>query len=61
MDRLFKTYGRLLAGTELGFTRYLYDQINWDNRLIIIKGARGVGKTTSKEVKNEEERFFDIF
>lgn len=46
MDRIFKTYGRLLAGTELGFTRYLYDQINWDNRLIIIKGARGVGKTT---------------
>ena len=46
MDRIYKTYGRLLAGTDLGFTRYLYDQINWDNKLIVIKGAKGVGKTT---------------
>lgn len=46
MDRIYKTYGRLLAATDLGFTRYLYDQINWDNKLIVIKGAKGVGKTT---------------
>lgn len=46
MDSLFKTYGRLLADTDLGFTRYLYDKINWGNRLIVIKGAKGVGKTT---------------
>lgn len=26
--------------------RYLYDKINWDDRLVMIKGARGVGKTT---------------
>ena len=38
MDRIYKTYGRLLAGTDLGFTRYLYDLINWDNKLIVIKG-----------------------
>ena len=46
MDRLFSTYGRLLADTDLSFTRYLYEKINWDNRLIVIKGAKGVGKTT---------------
>lgn len=46
MDRIYKTYGRLLAETDLTFTRYLYEKINWDNRLIIIKGAKGVGKTT---------------
>ena len=46
MERLFKTYGRLLAETDLSFTRYLYETINWDNRLIVIKGAKGVGKTT---------------
>lgn len=46
MDRIYKTYGRLLAATDLGFTRYLYDKINWDNKLIVIKGAKGVGKTT---------------
>lgn len=46
MDRLFKAYGRLLAGTDMRFIRYIYDKINWDNRLIVIKGAKGVGKTT---------------
>jgi predicted AAA+ superfamily ATPase len=46
MERLFKTYGRLLAETDLSFTRYLYKDINWTNRLIVIKGAKGVGKTT---------------
>lgn len=46
MDRLFKAYGRLLAETDMSFIRYVYDNINWDNRLIVIKGAKGVGKTT---------------
>ena len=46
MDRLYKTYGRLLAETDLSFSRYLYDKIDWDNRLIVVKGAKGVGKTT---------------
>ena len=35
-----------LATTSLKFKRYLYDKINWETRLIGIKGARGVGKTT---------------
>ena len=46
MQRLFVTYGRLLAETDLKFTRYLYEKIDWNNRLIVIKGAKGVGKTT---------------
>ena len=46
METLYKTYGRLLAETDMSFTRYLFDKINWDNRLIVIKGAKGVGKTT---------------
>ena len=46
MDNLYRTYGRLLAATDMGFMRYLYPTINWDNRLIVIKGAKGVGKTT---------------
>lgn len=46
MDRLFKSYGRLLAATDMRFIRYIYDKINWNNRLIVIKGAKGVGKTT---------------
>lgn len=35
-----------LNATETRFVRYLYNQINWDSRLIGIKGSRGVGKTT---------------
>jgi len=46
MDRLFATYFRLLSETKLDFKRYLYSQINWNNRLILIKGPKGVGKTT---------------
>lgn len=36
---------RLLMTTTT-FHRYLYAQINWENRLIGIRGYRGVGKTT---------------
>lgn len=35
-----------LQMTTTHFHRYLYSQINWDNRLIGIRGYRGVGKTT---------------
>ncbi len=37
---------RLLKYTPVDFRRYLSDEINWNGRLVGIKGARGVGKTT---------------
>ena len=43
---LVNTFHRKLAATDLRFKRYLYGRINWNVRLIGIKGARGVGKTT---------------
>ena len=46
MERLRNKYLRLLNTVNFDYKRYLYDQINWDDRLIIIKGQRGVGKTT---------------
>lgn len=46
IDGLYRASGRLMQRTETSFHRYLYDKINWDNRLTAIKGARGVGKTT---------------
>lgn len=46
MEKLFGTYARLLSSVDLSFTRYLYNKIDWNNRLIIVKGAKGVGKTT---------------
>lgn len=46
MDALFRIYTRLLEETNCSFCRYLYGQIDWEERLIGIKGAKGVGKTT---------------
>lgn len=43
---LLNIFHRKLAATDLRFKRYLHGQINWDARLLGIKGARGVGKTT---------------
>ena len=43
---LIDNYHRRMKSVALDFRRYLHDKINWDVRLIGIKGARGVGKTT---------------
>ncbi|MCD8291942.1 MAG: AAA family ATPase, partial [Prevotella sp.] len=43
---LWDIYHANLNETDLRFRRSLYDDINWDARLVGIKGARGVGKTT---------------
>lgn len=36
----------LIGETDITFLRYLHDKIDWSDRLIGIKGARGIGKTT---------------
>lgn len=46
MQKIYLTYSRLLSSVDNSYHRYLYDKINWDNRLIAIKGPKGVGKTT---------------
>lgn len=46
MIRLYEKYQRLLNAIPMDFTRSLMDHIHWEARLIGIKGARGVGKTT---------------
>ena len=46
MHSLEKISERLLAVTETDIRRYLYPEINFDARLIVITGCRGVGKTT---------------
>ncbi len=43
---LINAYHRKLSATDLRFRRYLYADIDWNVRLLGIKGARGVGKTT---------------
>lgn len=46
MDQLLQKSDRKINSISTEITRYLYDQINHKNRITIIKGARGVGKTT---------------
>lgn len=46
METLKRQYQRLLKKTSITYIRDLYNQITWDTRLVGIKGARGVGKTT---------------
>lgn len=46
MQTLLKRYKRLLNNVSLDFVREIMNEIDWDERLIAIRGARGVGKTT---------------
>ena len=46
MERLLANFGRLLKQVNTDFTRYKYDEIKWDSRMLGLVGPRGVGKTT---------------
>lgn len=46
MKTLYQKFETLLQNTTTDFKRYLYEKVSWDNRMIGIIGARGVGKTT---------------
>jgi len=46
MQELFETSDRLVGEVSIDFHRYLYNEIDWRDRLICIMGARGTGKTT---------------
>ena len=42
MDNLIRIYKKLLRGTTTDFHRYLYGQINWENRIVGIRGLRRI-------------------
>lgn len=46
MEVLYEKFIRKIEQTQVNFIRSMLDVIHWDARLIGIKGARGVGKTT---------------
>lgn len=46
MDALFSIFAKKIAQTDTRFVRSIMSNIEWGARLIGIKGARGVGKTT---------------
>ena len=46
METLFEKFYKKIDFINLDFKRSLMNEIQWESRLIGIKGARGVGKTT---------------
>jgi predicted AAA+ superfamily ATPase len=46
LDQLYTKHQKALDGLKSVFRSHLHDWILWNERLIGIKGARGVGKTT---------------
>lgn len=63
MEKLQVTFDKLLRETRVDFHRYMYSEINWDNRMIGLVGPRGVGKTTLvlqyiKEKLNRNEALY---
>jgi hypothetical protein len=46
MEALLQYQDNLLRNIKNDFRRYLHEKINWNQRMIGIKGPRGAGKTT---------------
>lgn len=46
MDSLLNTYRKLISAEKSDFKRYLHSDIDWNERMTGITGARGTGKTT---------------
>ena len=46
MDAFFRTHSYLVEHTNAPVHRSLMDEINWNDRMVGIKGTRGVGKST---------------
>ena len=46
MESFYRTHRYLIEHTDVPIRRGLMDEINWEDRLIGIKGTRGVGKTS---------------
>lgn len=59
IERIYRISAERIAETSLALKRYAYDDIDWASRLIGVRGARGVGKTTlllQKICESGEER-----
>lgn len=46
VEELLETSNRQIREETATFHRYLMDEIDWQDRLICVKGPRGTGKTT---------------
>ena len=55
IEELFESSYRQVHDEDSSFERYLMREIDWSDRLICIKGARGVGKTTMMRQRMKSE------
>lgn len=46
MDKLFERHDEYLSTTPMDFMRRFAEQVDWSLRLVVIKGPKGVGKST---------------
>ena len=46
MDPLYSFHTNVIRQVNRSFFRFLYEEMNWDQRMLAIKGPRGSGKTT---------------
>lgn len=46
MDKLFERQNSYLKDVPMDYVRSMMDVIDWDSRLIMVKGPKGVGKST---------------
>lgn len=61
MERIYEISSRLTENLDAPLHRYLYDIIEWGDRMIMIKGARGVGKTTMIKQKCKEKGVLGVY
>lgn len=64
LDAFFQIHDFLVAHASMPIRRLLMDEINWGDRLIAIKGGRGVGKTDFmlsriKEIEQERKEVWE--
>lgn len=46
MEKLFERHDEYLSVVPMEYVRGLMDKVNWDSRLVCLKGPKGVGKST---------------
>lgn len=63
LEPFFRIHDYLVEHSEMPIRRLLMDEIDWNDRLIAIKGGRGVGKTDfllarAKEIESKEKPLY---
>ena len=64
IERLFRISDEKLSETQLSLKRYSFNDIDWSDRLIGLRGPRGVGKTTlllQKILESGDERRHSLY